>query len=262
MKTLNSYFIPHWGWPWNLLWQDYMEKSWEIELKKYLNQLWKNQEDFDAVLLITPHWEEKDITLSFNDDYNLIYDYYGFPKNTYNIDYKVNWDKNIAEKIEKELEKNSIQSKRDYKRWLDHWSFIPLMEIFPNIDKPVIQMSISNNLSAEYHYKVWNALKELKKEKILIIWTGMSYHNMRWFFSNDPIHRKNSIEFNNFIEENINNINKLINWEENSLNKNVHPRSEHFMPFFIILWTSIGWEIEQDIKIDIYNKEIIWYKVK
>lgn len=260
-NIIPSYFIPHgWG-PWNLMWEEHMKMTWEIHLKKYLNNLWEQYKNVDAIIMITAHWESSDIAISFVEDYHLLYDYYGFPNNTYQVDYKVKWDLNFSKKVENLLNTNWIKTSRDTTRWLDHGSFVPLMEMFPKITIPVIQVSISKNLDASFHYKLWEALASLKKENILILGSWMSYHNMRWFFSSDPKYRNDSIAFNKFLEKNINTTEVLLNWNREVLSKEVHPRPEHFIPFFTILWTKLDGEITQDIKMDNYGKEIVGYKV-
>lgn len=255
-----SYFIPHGGGPWNLLGEAYMKKSGEIHLQKYLQKLWAKYREVDAIIMVTSHWESKGISVSFNTEYDLLYDYNGFPSHTYNIDYKVKWEPKLAEKIEGLLSKNWIEVDRETARWLDHGSFVPLMVMYPDAKIPVVQVSISSSLSEELHYKLWESLSSLKQENILILGSWMSYHNMQWFFSQAPSYREDSLRFNEFLEENLNNTEVLFNWYSQDLSKRVHPRNEHFMPFFTILWTSLSWEIERDCKIDIYEKEVVWYK--
>lgn len=260
-NIIASYFIPHWWWPRSLMWEEYMKKTWEIDLKKYLNNLWKKYNDLDAIIIISSHRETNNIAISFVEDYSLLYDYYWFPENTYNVDYKVKWDLKLSEKVEKSLNDNWIKTIRDTKRWLDHGSFIPLMEIFPDIKIPVIQVSISSNLDSRFHFNLWKALSWFKKENILILWSWMSYHNMGWFFSDNEKYTKESILFNEFLENNKYNLDNLLNWELNPISENIHTRAEHFMPFFVILWTSINWEITRDCKIFNHGIEIVWYKV-
>lgn len=261
-KIIPSYFISHGWWPWNVMWEAHMRNTWEIDLKNYLNNLWQKYTDVKAVVVVTAHWEESKIWISFVEDYSLLYDYYGFPVNTYDIDYRVKWDIEIAWKIEQLLSENWIKSFRETKRGLDHWSFVPLMEMYPNMNIPVVQISISNNLNAKFHFNLWKALSSLKKENILILWSWMSYHNMSWLFSNDKSYRNDSVGFDEFIQENINNPEILFNWDKNILWLKSHPRPDHLMPFFTILWTNISWEISQDCKMNLFGKEIVWYKVK
>lgn len=261
-KIIPSYFIPHWWGPWNLMWENHMKQTWEIILKNYFNQLWKKHSDVDVVVIVTSHWENKNIKISYIDNYELFYDYYWFPNSTYNVNYKVKWDKKLSEKIKLLLNKSWIESSFDEKRWLDHWSFVPLMEIFPKIKIPVVQVSISRNLDPKFHFELWKAISTLKKENILILASGMSYHNMTWFFSSNEKFYKDSIEFNNYLEENLKSIDNLINIPNLEITKKVHPRIEHFIPFYTILWTSINWELIQDIKTLNYWVEIVWYKTE
>lgn len=256
-----SYFIPHGGWPWNLMWNEHMKMTGEIHLKNYFNSLWEIHKNVDAIVLITSHWEAKDIKISFVENYELLYDYYGFPQNTYWVKYPVKGSISLAQKVEILLNKKWIQTQKDFTRWLDHGSFVPLMEIFPKINIPVVQVSISNNLDPLFHYQLWKALASLKTENILILWSGMSYHNMKWFFSSDLKYKNDSVLLNHFLEENISQIDVLLRMVDEPFFREAHPRREHFMPFFTILWTQLTDVILRDIKIENYGKEIVGYKV-
>ena len=45
---------------------------------------------FSGIVLISAHWEEKITTiLSCKKESNLLFDYYGFPNETYNIKYPI-----------------------------------------------------------------------------------------------------------------------------------------------------------------------------
>lgn len=105
-------------------------------------------------MIITPHWESPEIAVSFTQNYDLLYDYHGFPENTYNINYAVKGDVALAEKVESLLMKRGIQTRRDETRGLDHGSFVPLMEIIPKGDIPVVQISVRDDHDASFHYEL------------------------------------------------------------------------------------------------------------
>lgn len=263
-KKIASYFIPHGWWPWNLMWDRYIKESWHIGLKKYLNDLWKKYLDVDAIIVVSSHWEEEDISISFVDDYNLYYDYYGFPKNTYKVDYKVKWSPLIAEKVEKALNDFDIKTQRNYNRWLDHWVFIPLMEMYPDIKIPVIQVSISSNLDPKFHLKVWEALSKFRSENILILWSWMSYHNLRWFFSFEKSFTDESEDFHNFLTKSVekDDIDSLLNISNTALLNSIHPRIEHLIPLYTIIWTWINDKKTLDSEVSIMNIKVASYKVE
>ena len=74
-----------------------------------------------------------------------------------------------------------IPNTQDASRGLDHGVFIPLKVIFPKADIPVVQLSLRNNLDPQVHLAAGQALQALRQEGVLIIGSGMSFHNMRGY---------------------------------------------------------------------------------
>jgi aromatic ring-opening dioxygenase catalytic subunit (LigB family) len=78
--------------------------------------------------------------------------------------------------VKESLLKNGVKLSIETKRGYDHGVFIPLMMIYPDGKVPVIQISILKNQNPEGHFRMGQALKELKKEGFLILGSGSSIH--------------------------------------------------------------------------------------
>ena len=125
--------------------------------------------------------EEEVPTIIGNNNPPLYYDYYGFPKEAYEIKYPAHGNVEFANQIKQLFEKNNIQAVIDDKRGLDHGVFIPLLPMYPEADIPVTQISLVKGLGPMEHLSIGKAMNQLLEEDILVIGSGFSFHNMRAF---------------------------------------------------------------------------------
>jgi aromatic ring-opening dioxygenase catalytic subunit (LigB family) len=259
MNKLPTYFLAHgWG-PWPFM-AETVNDIWYQKLASYLKNIWKKYEDeAKFIVLISSHFEAKNIVVITNENPKLNYDYYWFPANTYNLTWNAKSDKKIASHIIDLLNNSWIEAiswdNTDY----DHASFVPLILAFPDAKIPIIQISINHNLDEDYHYKLWEALANLRQLWWLIIWSGMSFHNMAWFFSQKWLEK--SMKFDSEIEKilelpNQERKEKIINWKNLEWAKFSHPRHEHLIPLISIFW---AWWDDKGI-ID-FKEQILWVEL-
>jgi aromatic ring-opening dioxygenase catalytic subunit (LigB family) len=131
-----------------------------------------------AILLVSAHWVTPDFALGSGAHPGLIYDYSGFPPHTYQLDYGAPGDPALAEQARGLLEKGGLRAAVDAGRGFDHGVFIPLKVAFPAADIPVVPLSIRADLDAAAHVRAGAALAGLRQAGVLIIGSGMSFHNM------------------------------------------------------------------------------------
>lgn len=134
-----------------------------------------------AILIISAHWQTPDFSITTGAKPDLIYDYHGFPEHTYQLTYPASGAPVLAERVSKLLTEAGVQNKKDALRGFDHGVFIPLKVMFPEANIPVVQMSLCNNLDPKAHLAAGQALHSLREEGVLIIGSGMSFHNMRGY---------------------------------------------------------------------------------
>ncbi len=109
----------------------------------------------------------------------------------------------LAEKVETLLKNNGFKIKQEYKRGFDHGTFVPLMIAFPEAKIPVVQLSLVHSLDPATHLAMGKALEPLREQDVLIIGSGMSYHNMRGFMSGSEEALKVSRQFDNWLSTTI-----------------------------------------------------------
>ncbi|GMN89634.1 DODA-type extradiol aromatic ring-opening family dioxygenase [Francisella sciaenopsi] len=230
-------FISHGGGPLPLLGDKNHQEL--VNALQTLSQKFKKPE---AIIVISAHWEEPIVTITAKQNPSLIYDYYGFPEESYNIKYPAFGNPELANKLYNIFNNLKIPSKLDFDRGFDHGLFVPLKIMYPNADIPCIQISLNQNLDPSQHINIGEAISQLDQPNLLIIGSGFSFHNMRAFF-NTSLDKNNEMNksFEKWLVDTCSNRNlteqerthKLINWEDAPNARYCHPREEHLIPLHV-----------------------------
>lgn len=230
-------FIPHGGGPMPLLGEEG-----HLKLISFLKKIPSELGNPQAIILISAHWEEVVPTITSGSAPNLIYDYSGFPEESYQIQYPAPGSPELAEKVFQQLKKNGIDAKLDSKRGFDHGLFVPLKLMYPEADIPCIQISLVKSLNPKVHIEMGKALARLRDENILFIGSGFSFHSLREFFTKQPngIDAKN-VAFEKWLIETCTDPdkylsegeNRLAHWSNAPYAKYCHPREEHLLPLHV-----------------------------
>jgi aromatic ring-opening dioxygenase catalytic subunit (LigB family) len=184
-----------------------------------------------ALLVISGHWEAPTPTVTSGEKPELIYDYYGFPPQTYELKWPAPGQPALAKRVVELLG----EARADPKRGFDHGVFIPLKVAFPDAQIPTVQLSM-RGLDPAAHLAMGRALAPLRDEGVLIIGSGMSYHNMQGFFR--PRSLQKSEAFDAWLGETIaadakTREARLIDWVSAPNARDCHPREEHLVPLFV-----------------------------
>ena len=239
-EKLPIFFIPHGGGPWHVMADAFGDPVGYGLLRDYLIKLGQEYSQVvKAILVISGHWEETAPTVHFGDNPTMYYDYYGFPESTYQLKWPAPGNPELAGKIENLFKNKGFAPKREYKRGFDHGTFVPFMVAFPDAKIPVVQLSLVNTLEPSTHIAIGKAIEPLRSEGVLIVGSGMSYHNMRGFMSGSPMAAQVSKQFDDWLtravenEENEKRNEMLTNWLKAPRALEAHPRSEHLVPLFV-----------------------------
>jgi 4,5-DOPA dioxygenase extradiol len=195
----------------------------------------------DAILVISAHWEESVAILQHAAKPRMLYDYYGFPKEAYEITYPAPGNRDLAERIVDILNGKGVPSNVDGERGFDHGLFIPLKMMYPNADIPALQISLLGNLEPKAHMELGKALRGLLNDNILVVGSGFSFHNLRAFsFGAAPSSDPRNDAFQDWLIETCVQTNeqmkreeKLLDWEQAPSARYCHPREEHLLPLHV-----------------------------
>jgi len=195
-----------------------------------------------AIIVISAHWEEEIVTVTSGANPALIYDYYGYPKESYDIKYPCPGSPFLADQVYQLLSAGGIKARQDKQRGFDHGLFIPLKIMYPEADIPCIQLSLVENLSPKEHLQIGNALSEVDRDDILIIGSGFSFHNMKAFFTTETHEARAMNEaFEQWLIDTCSSTSideqergqRLENWQQAPFARYCHPREEHLLPLHV-----------------------------
>jgi aromatic ring-opening dioxygenase catalytic subunit (LigB family) len=234
-STLPTYFISHGGGPWPYM-KNEMPGVWdklEASLKAMPRELGVTPK---AVLAISGHWEEPDFTVMSSPQPPMIYDYSGFPEHTYRVKYSAPGAPDIAQRVQTLLSEVGFKIGLDDRRGYDHGVFAPFFVIYPDAHVPILQLSIRADYDPAAHLAAGRALVPLRSEGVLIVGSGLSYHNMRGFGPRGAIASR---EFDNWLNSTVcesrgtERSNKLMHWEAAPAARSAHPQEDHLIPLMV-----------------------------
>lgn len=191
-----------------------------------------------AILSVSGHWEEDRFTVSTSEHPPMVYDYYGFPEHTYHVRYPAPGSSTVAARVKQLLGGAGIEINEDAERGFDHGTFVPLAVMFPQAQIPVVSLSLHAGLSATEHLRMGAALAPLRDEGVLIMGSGLSYHNLRMLrmpATAGPV----SDQFEAWLTDAVTDpspssrAQRLSNWEQAPAARLAHPREEHLVPLMV-----------------------------
>jgi len=231
-----TFFISHGGGPWPYI--EDMRQRFAVtatELAKLPATLPAKPK---AILMITGHWEAPKFTVSTSAHPPMEYDYYGFPEHTYHLQYPAPGNPELAKRARDLLSSSGIECAEDPERGLDHGVFVPMMLMYPDADIPVVLLSMKSSYDPLEHIKLGEALAPLRDEGILIIGSGLTYHNMRGFGRSASL--EPSVQFEQYLYEAVSDADPqqrnqaLVDWEQAPFARLVHPREDHLIPLMVV----------------------------
>jgi len=232
-------YLPHGGGPWPFVDLGSFVEPKEVQsLSEYLRGLVASlPRRPSALVVVSAHWEASVPTVMTSPRPPIFYDYYGFPPESYQITWPAPGNPALAARVRQLLDAAGIPSAEDGARGFDHGTFIPLKLTFPEADVPTIQLSLQEGLDPERHIAIGRALAPLRDEGVLLVGSGMSYHNMRGFRQAQG--KADSEVFDAWLQkaavsEPGERDTALSRWSAAPVARRVHPREEHLLPLMVM----------------------------
>ena len=224
-------FIGH-GSPMNAIEDNEFSQRW--------HQMGKEISTPKAVVVISAHWLTKGTLVTAMPNPKTIHDFGGFPQELFDVQYPAPGSPELASEIQKLITNPAVELDHDW--GLDHGTWSVVKHMYPNVDIPVLQLSIDYYKPAAYHYELAKQLLSLRKKGVLIIGSGNMVHNLRmvaWDKLNEPEYGFDwALEMNDIFKNKISNgfHKELIQYEK--LNKSATlaiPSPDHYYPLLYIL---------------------------
>jgi aromatic ring-opening dioxygenase catalytic subunit (LigB family) len=228
-------YVPHGGGPWPFVELGYDATELDA-LAAYLRSL-RELGAAKALLVVSAHWEERVPTVMTGAQPPLLYDYSGFPPEAYRIAWGAPGSPVVAARVRELLGGAGFATAEDAARGFDHGTFVPFKLTYPEAEVPALQLSLKAGLDPAEHLAMGRALAPLRDEGVLILGSGMSYHNMAGFRSRTAVAEAEA--FDAWLRDTTtldpaSRERRLAAWAEAPDARAAHPREEHLLPLMVV----------------------------
>lgn len=249
---LPTYFVSHGGGPWPYMKEqlggkfDKLEAS-IVDMRRQLGERPR------AVLVVSGHWEAPEFTVSASARPPMVYDYSGFPEHTYHVTYAAPGSPELAARTQAMLEAGGLSCRSDAERGFDHGTFSMLQPLYPEADVPVVQLSLKAGYDPVTHIRAGQLLAPLRDEGVLILGSGLSYHNLRQW---NPSATEPSRQFDAWLQQTLvrsrgaERLARLAAWTTAPSARAAHPREDHLLPLMVAVGAA-----EEDAGVCVYHEE-------
>lgn len=239
-----TYFINHGGGPCFFLKPGPMRAAWS-QLEDYLQSFMERlAERPRAILVVSGHWEAVRPTVNAGANPALLFDYEGFPDYTYRLRWPALGAPELADRARSLLGEAALDCDEDATRGWDHGVFIPMKVILPAADIPVLQLSLQHGLDPSRHLAIGRALAPLRREGVLIIGSGQSYHNMHGFAIDrspvDVMAEAFDAWLRAHLADPLSRELALINWQHAPGARCAQPYEDHLLPLMVAAGAASG----------------------
>lgn len=196
-----------------------------------------------AILMVSAHWEEAPLALGATRTVPLVYDFWGFPEHYYQVRYDAPGAPELAADVRALLHSPGHPVHEEPERGLDHGAYVPLVEMYPDADVPVLQISMPT-LDPQALFDIGRRLAPLRDSGVLIVGSGFTTHNLsaidfQWGAGTAP--PSWSAEFDAWADASVaaGDVDGLLDFLHKApAARMAHPRTEHFAPLFVTLGAS------------------------
>lgn len=212
------------------------------EMVEHLGNIASTIHKPSGIVVTSAHWEESAAAITAHPKPPIIYDYYGFPAESYSLEYPAPGDPELAARLVVALAEKGVSAVLDHERGFDHGLYIPLLLMYPEADIPCIQLSLLSSLDPEKHIRIGEALSGLARDDIMVLGSGFSFHNLKVLLGGDasaPDAENDAFEAwlidtctSQAIDETTR-TQRLVNWESAPGARYCHPREEHLLPLHV-----------------------------
>ncbi len=189
-----------------------------------------------SILMVSAHWEDAPLALGATTTVPLVYDFWGFPQHYYEVRYPAPGAPRLAESVRKLLRTAGTPVQDVPSRGLDHGAYVPLAEMYPDADIPVLQISLPT-LDPQRLLEIGRRLAPLRDEGVLIVGSGFFTHNLRALSLGGQVPSVMA-EFDDWGRRALaaQDLDALLDFERKApAVRLAHPRTEHFAPLFVAL---------------------------
>lgn len=225
-ERLPALFIGH-GSPMNAIEDNQYSLGWREMAKKLPKP--------KAILSVSAHWETDGTYVTAMEKPRTIHDFGGFPQALFDAEYPAPGAPETAKATAEAIKHTNVGF--DQAWGLDHGTWSVLMQMYPNADIPVFQLSLDATKAPQFHYELGKELRDLRERGVLIVGSGNIVHNLRMMRFDGKLYdwtEEFDSKVKSFIESGDDNA--AIHYERLGTVANYAvPTNEHYLPLLYIL---------------------------
>lgn len=203
-----------------------------------LGALGKRLSGVKAVLVVSPHWQTRDVKVMTTPVPETVHDFGGFPSALYDLHYPAAGQPQLATEAGRVLAQAGWAVSADQRRGLDHGAWVPLMHLLPNADVPVFQVSMPHNLTTASALQLGQALAPLREQGVMIVASGSMTHNLYEFRQSGAASEAYAVEFTHWVRQAVtgNATQAVVDYRQLAPHaQRAHPTEEHFLPLLVAM---------------------------
>lgn len=201
-----------------------------------------------AVLVVSPHWQTRGVSVMTTEKPPTVHDFGGFPVELYALQYPVQGQPALAGEAARVLADAGWSANLEARRGLDHGAWVPLMHMLPAADVPVFQVSMPHDLDAAGAFRLGQSLAPLRQQGVVILASGSMTHNLHEIFNGDGRPDAYALEFAHWVRNAVtgNNTQSLVDYRRLAPHaQRAHPTDEHFLPLLVAMGAQAPGETAQ-----------------
>lgn len=203
-----------------------------------LERLGERMARIQAVLVVSPHWQTRDVTVMTTPTPATIHDFGGFSPELHRLRYPAPGAPSIAARTALLLRRAGFEVTLDERRGFDHGAWVPLRHLFPDAGTPVFQVSMPRDLDARRAANLGRVLAPLRESGVLIVGSGSLTHNLCEVAASATSSEQYAWQFARWVREAVlgKNIGAVLSYRSEAPHaERAHPTEEHFLPLLIAL---------------------------
>lgn len=207
-----------------------------------------------AVLVVSPHWQTRELQVLTTPTPETVHDFGGFPAALYALQYPAPGQPELALDALRLLTQAGWSVTADARRGLDHGAWVPLFHLLPQANVPVFQVSMPHQLDTAGALALGRALAPLRDQGVLIVGSGSLTHNLYELQRPGAPAVDYAVEFAHWIRQAVSraDVVALVDYRRLAPHaERAHPKQEHFLPLLVAQGASQETETAQVIAGDI-----------
>ena len=207
----------------------------DVPARAFLRELGASLPRPDAIVIMSAHHEAEGVAVRAPARFRTWHDFGDFGAGLRALRYEPPGDPALGDEVLLLLDEAGLAPRRDPGDLIDHGAWVPLLQLFPAAEIPVVMVSIDPHRDTRWHEAVGRALAPLRARNILLIGSGSISHNLRAVFTPGAKDRAWVESFTDWLDDTIREgrreelLDAMRTAPEAARN---HPTDEHLLPLF------------------------------